>query len=172
MPSRSMSSPSYYVGLAKPIIKRGSFSGRAEYFYTEVIFALMEQEQDSYLASRWRFWSVTGGAYPYWFLSQNEFREINDGAYSTVPAAFVAQQPQSIYVVKDYAGCPEFWVHTPQFDPPGLYAVFMSRSCGLEQAFDCTGEDTFYLHHRSCPGQTDVTLLLNNVLQSPMRARF
>ena len=61
MPSRSMSSPSYYVGLAKPIIKRGSFSGRAEYFYTEVIFALMEQEQDSYLASRWRFWSVTGG---------------------------------------------------------------------------------------------------------------
>ena len=161
----------FYVGLAKQSIKKGSFLSPAEYFYTEVILAVMELSTECCLDAVWRFWAVTGGAYPYWFLGQNKFRELNLGSYTSVPNSYLAQRPQTIYIIENYAGCAQFWVHTPQYDPPGLYAVFESRSYGAEHAWACSAGDTMYLFHRRWPGEIDVTLLMNTVVQ-PIKSRL
>ena len=161
----------YHIALAKPTIKQTK-EGNNEYYHQEIILGLSQNYQDSRQQTLWQFWSVKGGAYPYWFLSPTTFEMLNGGNYMTVPPSYLAQNPQVLYVFQNYAGFAQIYVNTPQLDPPGIYAVFESNKWGRDNAFCCSGEDTFYLCHRKWPEENDVMLLRKNVLQSMPKPRL
>ena len=149
----------YHVALARPIIARSWTESGEDYFRQDLVLHVSEnyqEHEDGFpnQCSQWRSYIVAGGCYPFWFQEEHKiFQVLNQGAYAAVPPEFFSQKPQVLYIFETCHGFAQFYVHTPELDPPGLYAVFESDKYGRDMAFYGTAEDTFYICHRRFPMQ-------------------
>ena len=87
---------------------------------------------------------MTGGCYPYWFMSKNQFKKTPTGErYIYPPTSYMHMMPQHIYVFNSPRMKAEFYVNTPHLDLPGYYAVFESTRYDRDNALKCTAEDSY-----------------------------
>ena len=130
----------YLVALVKPIAR--DWPQNPDEFTRQYVVLVSENYQESPENALYRSWIVTGGSYPFWFLEHEKVWEsLNDGAYAPAPPAFLAQNPQRLYIRQNYRGFGQFAVYTPGLDPPGLYFVFESKKHGRDQVLYCSGQD-------------------------------
>ena len=113
-----------------------------------------------------------GGVYPYWFLHPCDWTTLNNGLYQTLSPAFMSTPVQTIYVFNNWNMKAMLYVHTPELDRPGLYAVFESERYGRDEAFYCSAADTHYICHRPWPSETSIIMMRSNILSVAPKARL
>ena len=165
-----MSGP-YHLALAKSIMHPQGAGD--DLFYTQdIMLALSENYQDTNNQALFRFCSITGGAWPYWFLFLTVFTSLYHGIYQVMPPTFMLRSPQLIYVHENYQGCADLYVHTPQIDPIGVYAVFSSDKVGRDGAFYGTGDHFRYRYHKEWSMESAITLLGQSRIVPSFAARL
>ena len=93
----------------------------------------------------WICVALPGGCYPYWFLSPHTIEADND---VDLDELFDNYEPQVFYVYSTRGGFAHLFVHTPQIDPPGYYALFRSNRYDRDHVLTGDGQDLVYAYHR------------------------
>ena len=136
----------HHMGIARAMVKRDQ---RGD-VYQEILFGISQNYQDQGVPV-FQFYVVRGGAYPHWFLCDNTWEPLHGGAYIRAPPSMQHYRLQLFYIYQTYQDFAQIYCHTPELDPPGVYAVFESTRYARDQAFYCTGKDTYYVGHRTTP---------------------
>ena len=135
-----------HLALARPTMVPIGRSPEGDILYDKiVIFAVSDSRYDNEGVLLFQFWTVKGGHFPYWFLSNNVWEPLNGGIYSRLTSWFMASVYQVIYICPTYDGETQIWVNTPQLDTRDLYAVF---HCRRPQAYAMTSAEWTFLCHR------------------------
>ena len=80
---------------------------------------------------------MKGGDWPYWFLGDNEWKPLNNGAYVSAPNSYLQQNLQLIYVCAKAQGQRKICVNTPYVDDPNIYSVWTTKRHGPHEAIYC-----------------------------------
>ena len=133
-----------------------------EDFYKRDLIVLVSEHYESTRPEhrRWQAWHVTARCYPFWFLEDKIWAPLNNQDYNPVPAAFLARQPQHLYIGTSSDGYVEISCHTPKFDWPGLYHVFGCKNHGRDEVLYCDSKDTYFKCLRTYQGQLAAIELL------------
>ena len=133
----------HYVALVRPTLRR--IPGTANQFYEEHFIAASEcygeGEELGYM-----FYRCKGGTFPYWFLGRQVAVAEVCTDYEPLRQVLSTRAPQIIYALHREPGYMNLYVHTPEADAPGVWAVFESDIYDRTRLFGCGG-DVRFLHY-------------------------
>ena len=113
-----------------------------------IVVGISENYLDNCGARVYRYYNVEKAHYPCWFLGFRYYgAPLYGGAYVPMRPDFAEQGYQDLYVYESYNGLATLYVHTPELDAPGVYAVYDSTTYTRDGLWQSSGED---LRYRGC----------------------
>ena len=154
----------HYVALVRPTLRR--IAGTPNLFYEENFIAASECYGELQ-APVFMFYSCKGGAFPYWFISRKVHVEVSED-YEPLRQVLSSPALQTIYALHQEAGYMKLYVHTPEADSPGVFAVFESTFYDPTRLFGCGGDVRFLYYAQWEPH--DQHTLERHLLMAKMRS--
>ena len=110
-----------------------------------IVVGISENWHDQTGSRVYRYYHVVDAHYPEWFLSFRYYGQpLYGGTYVPMRPDFAEQGYQDMYIYNSYNGLATLYVHTPETDPPGVYAVYDSTSLSRDGLWQSNGTDMRY----------------------------
>ena len=164
----AVSAMAYYIAFVRPSLCR--IAGRANLFYEKLFIAASECHGEGQYPV-FKFY-CKNGVFPYWFGRQahvevSEHYEVSED-YEPLRQVLSSSAPQRIYALRKGDNM-VLYVHTPESDAEGVFAVFESTSYDPTQLLGCGGEVRF-LYYSSEWEPHDQLILERELLMQKLRS--